>query len=96
MIIHNIYEAAKAHGYDDPEQLKHAIYKYTDCGAWIDWDDTSVTIGSIVEGSDAEFLETFSFPVSKDDLDSWCEELERLTSEAWEAANCEDDFEEAE
>lgn len=90
MVIHNIQEAAKAHGYDDPEKLHRAIYKYTDCGAWISWDEKSVTIGSIVEGSDAEFSRTFLFPFTKDEVDDWVAELEQLCDEAWHEANEED------
>ena len=92
MVIHDIKEAAAAHG-TTPEQLPRSIYKYTDCGAWITWDDDSVTIGSIVEGSDAEFFRTFSFPVDTADLDAWCEELEQLTDEAWHEANDDPDDE---
>ena len=52
-----------------------------------------MTIGSIVEGSDAEFSRTFDFPCTTDEVDDWLEELERLTDEAWHEAN---DFDESE
>ena len=69
------------------DRLEHDMYKFTDCGAWISWNDKSVTIGSIVEGSDAEFAKEFEFPVKANDLDEWLEELEELTDEAWREAN---------
>ena len=67
--------------------LKRALYKYTACGAWIEWTKRSVTIGSIVEGSDAEFSKRFEFPVTVEEIDDWLEELEELTDEAWTDAN---------
>lgn len=94
MIINNINDIVKGKGLESPEQLEHYVYKYTDCGAWINWDDVSVTIGSIVEGSDAEFSERFCFPVESDDLDDWVMQLESLCEDAWNEANgiceCED------
>lgn len=91
--INSIDDIVKGKGLETPEQLNHYIYKYTDCGAWINWDDSSVTIGSIVEGSEAEFSESFLFPVESDALDAWIEELERLCEDAWIEANGDEDDE---
>ena len=90
MKINNINDFCKYFGSDSPRRLEHDIYKYTDCGAWIKWDDKSVTIGSIVEGSDAEFDKKFSFPVESKDIDDWLDELNELTDEAWHEANDDD------
>jgi len=90
MIINSIDDIVKGKGLEEQEQLEHYVYKYTECGAWITWDDHSVTIGSIVEGSDAEFSESFCFPVDSDALDAWVNELEALCDEAWHEANDED------
>lgn len=87
MIINSIDDIVKGKGLEEPDQLHRYVYKYTDCGAWIEWDDTSVTIGSIVEGSDAEFSESFTFPVSSETLDAWLNELEQLCDKAWHEAN---------
>ena len=95
MVINSIYDIVKGKGLERPEQLPHYVYKYTDCGAWITWDASSVTIGSIVEGSDAEFSQSFTFPVSSETLDDWVEELEALCDEAWHEANPDADEEEA-
>lgn len=32
--------------------IKRRVYKYTDCGAWISFNEGGVKLGSIVEGSD--------------------------------------------
>ena len=86
MVINNIDEYA-SYLCTTVSSLKRDVYKYTDCGAWIDWDDDRITIGSIVEGSDAEFSKTFLFPVNIAYIDNWFEELEKLTDEAWHEAN---------
>ena len=85
-LLNNINDYAECLG-TSVSSLKRDVYKYTDCGAWIDWTDESMTIGSIVEGSDAEFAMTFKFPVYLDEVDEWFEELEQLTDEAWHEAN---------
>lgn len=87
MLISNIADIVKGKGLEEAEQLDHYVYKYTDCGAWIAWDDNSITIGSIVEGSDAEFSRRFLFPVDSDTLDAWITELEQLCEDAWQEAN---------
>ena len=85
-IISNISDLAAAWG-TTPEHIERDIYKYTDCGAWISWTDSTVTIGSIVEGSDAEFDFTFHFPVELESIEEWIDELEVLCDEAWHEAN---------
>jgi len=79
-----------------PEHLEHDVYKYTDCGAWIKWDDDSVTVGSIVEGSDAEFDNTLTFPFNASEYNEWIDELEQLCDEAWHEANDDPEDEEEE
>lgn len=86
MKINNINDLA-AHMGTDVQRLEHDLYKYTACGAWITWDDTSVAVGSIVEGSDAEFSEFFVFPFPSETLDAWIQDLERMCDEAWHEAN---------
>lgn len=92
MIINNIHDLA-AHFGTTVEHLERAIYKGTDCGAWINWTCSRVTIGSIVEGSDVEFSKSFEFPFDSSAVDSWLEELEALTTIAWNEANADDPFE---
>ncbi len=38
-----------------PSMISRCVYKYTDCGAYIHFDDKGIIVGTIVEGSDAEF-----------------------------------------
>ena len=75
------------------DQLRHDMYKYTECGAWITWDNKRVSVGSIVEGSSAEFSNTFEFPFSICDFQSWVDELDILCDEAWHEANDDPDYE---
>lgn len=87
MIINNIRELAEDHLGIEVKHLERAIYKDTECGAWITWDDDHVCVGSIVEGSDAEFSKTFSFPFPSHEYDNWIETLEEWCDEAWHEAN---------
>ena len=36
----------------DESLIKRGVYKYTDCGAWVTFNENGVKLGSIVEGSD--------------------------------------------
>ena len=87
--IHNIEEFAHAWGIE-VKDLKRSLYKYTSCGAFIEWNEKSVEIGSIAEGSDAEFTATYDFPFRMKDIEAWIEELEVLCEKAWIEANGED------
>lgn len=47
---------AQVYGCDaDPDLISKMVYKYTDCGAWIKFDEQGILVGTIVEGDDAEF-----------------------------------------
>ena len=87
MIINNIDDYCKYLGIEK-DCLEKAIYKGTACGAWIHWDDEHIHIGSIVEGSNAEFDKEFKFPCDTDAIENWFGELEKLTTKAWREANC--------
>lgn len=95
MTFKNISEIAAAFG-TTPDHIEKALYKSTACGAWIRWDNRSATIGSIVEGSDAEFSYTFCFPFDEQKLWDFLELLEKLTGAAWKIANDEEATEETE
>lgn len=96
MTIKNIKDFCKYWGCDSEKELERSVYKYTDCGAWISWDNNGFNIGSIVEGSDAEFDEAFLFPVESEEVDAWIEELELLCEEEWEEANGDEEREDEE
>jgi hypothetical protein len=40
-----------------PESVDRAVYKATDCGAWVRFDAEGIKVGTIVEGSDATYDE---------------------------------------
>ena len=86
IIINDINDYADYLGIEVSD-LEKSIYDETVCGAWIIWTNKSMSIGSIVEGSDAEFSRTFYFPVNIKEINNWFEELEELTDEAWHEAN---------
>ena len=48
--LNALYSRAKDNR--DESQIKHGVYKYTDCGAWIEFNEDGIKLGSIVEGSD--------------------------------------------
>ena len=87
MLITNLDDLCEYRGAKDSWELEHDLYKYTDCGAWITLTNDVVTIGSIVEGSGAEFSRSFAYPFDSDDLDDWIDELEALVDGAWCEAN---------
>ena len=87
MIIKNINDFCEYWGCDNPDRLDREVYKYTDCGAWFNHSETGFAIGSIVEGSDAEFSRNFFYPVESDAVDMWIAELEILCEDAWHEAN---------
>lgn len=91
MTIRDIHDLASYLG-SETEHLARDVYDNTACGAWIKWDMKKVQVGSIVEGSDAEFSNTFYFPFDSDGFNMYIEELEKLTDEAWHEANDEDIF----
>lgn len=86
MVINNIHDLATHFG-TTVDRLERDFYKYTDCGAWIKWDSSSVAFGTIVEGSDAEFSDDLIFPFSSEFFDQCLEELENQADIAWHEAN---------
>ena len=86
MTIKNIKDFCEYVGVEDNE-LEKAIYNGTACGAYIHWNSEWIEIGSIVEGSDAEFNEWLCFPFDTEKYEDWINELEHLTSEVWKLAN---------
>jgi len=72
---------------DAAKLIDKYAYKFTDCGAWVKFDSQGIVVGTIVEGSDAEYSERISL---KDiDID---DAGEALLKKRYFAAlqNCED------
>ena len=42
---------------DAAKLIDRAVYKGTSCGAWVQFDEKGIMVGTIVEGSDAEYSE---------------------------------------
>lgn len=86
MTINNIMDFAEYKG-TKVENLRRDFYKYTDCGAWIEYGVRGITIGTITEGSDAEFSITLKFPFTSDEYEKRENLLEELAYDAWREAN---------
>lgn len=72
------------------KEISEAIYNITECGAWFKYDyiHRDVQVGTIVEGSDAEFQkDPIPFPFNTAELYYQLEALELDAEEAWNAAN---------
>lgn len=70
-----------------PEAKKN-VYKYTDCGAWIDIGGAGILIGSIVEGSDfGTQIYTLKYPFTEERYSNCIEAIEKEASLVWKWAN---------
>ena len=80
---------------DSEEQAKRHTYKYTDCGAWLEFTETGVRIGSIVEGCDfGTATYPLNYPFTEADYDARMQAVEAEASALWDWANkrdCEGD-----
>jgi hypothetical protein len=68
-------------------EIDRALYKGTDCGAWFKFTETGVRVGTIVEGSDAEFIRNLDYPFTASEFERVIRYLEERASEAWKEAN---------
>lgn len=76
------------------DRLKKAIYKGTDCGAWLDFSDTSVKVGSIVEGTDAETnVYELQYPFTLADFWQAAQAVEDEADEIWNDLYADDEEE---
>ena len=50
---------------ENEKQCERNLYKYTSCGAWIEFKDWGIRLGSIVEGSD-EGTDVFELKYDED------------------------------
>ena len=74
--------------------LQKTVYKYTDCGAWIDTEtEGQITMGSIVEGVD-QCTENYTLKFGKFTLKDFDKALDQIEDEArqiWnETHGCDD------
>lgn len=86
------------YGYDgsDPaysiKLLEKAIYKGTECGAWIECLDNGVRMGSIVEGAEeCTGVSVLEYPFSEDDFWDSLSDIEIEATQIWnDTHGCED------
>jgi len=72
------------------DEAERAIYKSTECGAWLKFSRDGVSVGSIVEGSDAEagpIWLGYADGFTKDDLQLAIDEIESVADVLWIEAN---------
>lgn len=95
MLIKNEKGLLDYFGATTVDQLKKAVFKYTDCGAWCEvfpphqtWDNKleegGVSFGSIVEGVD-QTTQTYTvhFPCDSDEIDKALDKVEKEADEIW-------------
>lgn len=75
----------------NPESWASVVYKKTTCGAWMTAGQSSITIGSIVEGTDCEVAPvTLSWPFTPAKFWNTLEEIEDEADRIWhETHGCE-------
>ena len=77
---------------EDIEQAKRNVYKYTDCGAWIEFNEDGILIGSIVEGCDFGTADYhLNYPFTEKRYSNCIEAIEKEASLVWDWANEVDD-----
>ena len=72
-------------------RIEKALFKGTACGAWIEFPDDGLVVGSIVEGSDVD-CESYSFDwTGEEDVESFLtnalDEIEMEAEELWRECN---------
>jgi hypothetical protein len=86
-IVNNIEEFCKKLGVEI-DYLEKAIYKSTNCGAWIEILTNGIRLGSIVEGCDFD-TETYTllYPFTIQEFNKVIEMVEEEAEDLWEKAN---------
>jgi hypothetical protein len=75
---------------EDEEDAKRNLYKYTDCGAWVEFLEDGIKLGSIVEGCDeGTDTHTLFYPFLETDYDETIQEIEKQADLIWDWANVE-------
>lgn len=72
----------------DRKQAQKYVYKYTDCGAWIEFEPDGIKLGSIVEGADfGTWIYPLKYPFTKDDYNARIAAIEEEADLIWDWAN---------
>jgi hypothetical protein len=73
---------------DSVEQAKRNVYKYNDCGPWIEFYSDGIRIGSIVEGCDfGTAIYPLKYPFTDADYNARMAAVEEEASALWDWAN---------
>jgi DNA-directed RNA polymerase subunit RPC12/RpoP len=68
--------------------IERNVYKYTDCGAWIDLKPNGIKLGSIVEGSDGgTSVFEFTYPFTEEEYRAAEKAIEAEATAIWDWAN---------
>lgn len=79
-MITNLNDFCKELGCISFAEAKRSVYNYTDCGAWINCDESGIRVGSIVEGTEDEVEPVkLTYPFS---LNQYQQAVESVESEA--------------
>ena len=75
---------------ENEKQCERNLYKYTSCGAWIEFKDWGIRLGSIVEGSD-EGTDVFELKYDEDfseeTIQKAIDQIEEQADSIWKYAN---------
>ena len=75
---------------ENEKQCERNLYKYTNCGAWIEFKDWGIRLGSIVEGSD-EGTDVFELKYNEDfseeTIQKAIDQIEEQADSIWKYAN---------
>ena len=74
-----------------PDHLERYMFKNTECGMPIAWDDEKVTLCVYAEGADAEWSHDLLFPFTAKDFDEMVEVVEDESDELWHEWNDEEE-----
>jgi hypothetical protein len=86
--IKNQQDMLDALSADNVEDAKRNVYKYTDCGAWIEFESDGIRVGSIVEGCDfGTAIYPLKYPFTDKDYDDRIAAIEAEASALWDWAN---------
>lgn len=77
-----------------PDHLERDMFKYTECGMPIAWDDEKVSLVVYAEGADPEWSHDLFFPFTAKEFDRMVKVVEEESDELWHEWNDEEDEEE--
>jgi len=68
--------------------IKRNVYKYTDCGAWIELKEDGIRLGSIVEGCDSDTATyALKYPFTEEDYRARVNAIEKEADALWKWSN---------